>query len=50
LWKERRIPILLMEQRIGSSKKLGHRPTLKDREQFGKELIVQMAETVLAPP
>jgi zinc carboxypeptidase/carboxypeptidase M14-like protein len=48
LWKEKRIPIVLMEQRIGTSKKLERRPTLKDREQFGRELIVQMAEAALA--
>lgn len=47
LWKERRIPVLLMEQRIGSSRKLGRRPSVEDRLQFGRQLITVMAETVL---
>jgi hypothetical protein len=48
LWKERRVPVLLMEQRIGTSSKLGRRPTIQDRLMFGRQLIVVMAETVLA--
>jgi hypothetical protein len=48
LWKERRVPVLLMEQRIGSSSKLGRRPTVQDRLAFGRELIAVMAETVLS--
>ncbi|HKQ36683.1 MAG TPA: M14-type cytosolic carboxypeptidase [Verrucomicrobiae bacterium] len=48
LWKERRVPVLLMEQRIGTSSKLGRRPTVQDRLAFGKQLIVVMAETVTA--
>jgi len=47
LWKERKVPVLLMEQRIGTSKKLGRRPTVEDRLAFGKQLITVMAETVL---
>ena len=47
LWNERKIPVLLMEQRISTSKKLGHRPTVEDRLAFGKQLIAVMAETVL---
>ncbi|MDB6041257.1 MAG: hypothetical protein JWM99_5098 [Verrucomicrobiales bacterium] len=46
LWHERRIPVLLMEQRIGLSKKLGRRPTVEDRLTFGRQLITVMAETV----
>ena len=46
LWKERKVPVLLMEQRIGTSKKLGRRPTVEDRIAFGKQLITVMAETV----
>jgi hypothetical protein len=45
--KERKVPVLLMEQRIGTSQKLGRRPTLEDRLTFGKKLITVMAETVL---
>ncbi len=50
LWNERKIPVLLMEQRISNSVKLGHRPTVEDRLDFGRQLIVSMAETVLAEP
>ena len=50
LWKERRIPVLLMEQRIGLSQKLGRRPTVEDRLAFGKQLIAAMAEVVLSAP
>ncbi|MEO8429005.1 MAG: M14-type cytosolic carboxypeptidase [Verrucomicrobiota bacterium] len=47
LWKERKVPVLVMEQRIGTSMKLGRRPTVEDRLAFGKQLITAMAETVL---
>jgi hypothetical protein len=47
LWHQRRVPVALMEQRISSSKKLGRQPTMEDRLQFGRDLIVVMAETVL---
>ena len=47
LWKERKVPVLLMEQRIGTSRRLGRRPTVEDRLVFGKQLITVMAETVL---
>jgi hypothetical protein len=43
LWTEARVPVALMELRIGPSKKLGRRPTAEDRLQFGKELIQAMA-------
>lgn len=46
LWNERKIPVLLMEQRIGTSQKLGRRPTVEDRLGFGEQLINVMAETV----
>jgi hypothetical protein len=45
LWRQRRIPVALMEQRISLSRKLGHRPTVEDRLQFGRDLIGSMAET-----
>jgi hypothetical protein len=48
LWKERRVPVLLMEQRIGTSPKLGRRPIVQDRLTFGRQLITVMAETVAA--
>ena len=47
LWNERKVPVLLMEQRISTSKKLGRHPTVEDRIAFGKQLITVMAETVL---
>jgi hypothetical protein len=47
LWREARIPVVLMEQRISSSKKLGRRPTVEDRLAFGQQLIAAMAESVL---
>lgn len=43
LWRERRVPIALMEQRIGPSAKLGRLPTVEDRLTFGRQLITQMA-------
>jgi hypothetical protein len=49
LFRERKIPVLLMEQRISTGKKLGRRPTADDRLTFGARLIAVMAETVLRP-
>jgi hypothetical protein len=46
LWRQRRVPVALMEQRISFSKKLGHRPTVEDRLQFGRDLIAAIAEAV----
>lgn len=48
LYEERRIPVLLMEQRIGFSPKLGRRPAAGDRLNFGRQLVAAMAEAVLA--
>lgn len=50
LYRERKIPVLLMEQRIGTSQKLGRRPTLEDRARFGPQLLEEMAAAVLAAP
>ena len=47
LYGQARIPVLLMEQRISTSKKLGRRPTTQDRLQLGPQLIEVMAEAVL---
>lgn len=47
LWKEKRVPVLLLEQRISAGQKLGHAPTVQDRLNFGRELIRVMAQTVL---
>jgi hypothetical protein len=46
LWNERKVPVLLLEQRISTSRKLGAGQSRKDRLAFGK-LITVMAETVL---
>jgi hypothetical protein len=46
LYTERKVPVLLMEQRTGRSRKLGRQPTVADRLQFGRDLITVMAETV----
>jgi len=47
LYEQKRIPVMLMEQRIGPSKKLGRQPTIEDRLAFGRQLITEMAKTVL---
>lgn len=47
LWLEASVPVVLMEQRIGPSQKLGRRPTVEDRLLFGKQLVTQLAEAVV---
>ena len=49
LYRQRGIPVVLMEQRIGTSRKLGRRPTVADRLEFGKELITVLARCRLEP-
>ena len=44
LWREARVPIALMEQRIGPSGKSGRIMTTEDRLEFGKRLIAILAE------
>ena len=46
LWREARVPIMLMEQRIGPSRKLGRIVTTEERLEFGRRLIQTMAEVV----
>lgn len=48
LWLEARVPVVLMEQRIGPAKKLGRRPTIEDRLEFGRALTLEMAAAVLS--
>jgi hypothetical protein len=48
LWGQQKVPVLLMEQRIATCPKLGHRPTTEDRLAFGRQLVTEMAEAVLA--
>ncbi len=43
LYQEARIPVMLMEQRIGFSTKLNRWPTVADRLEFGPALILAMA-------
>jgi hypothetical protein len=50
LWTEDKIPAALMELRIGTSKKLGRRPTAEDRVAFGRELVLRMGAAVEAGP
>jgi hypothetical protein len=47
LFAEHHVPVMLMEQRIATSKKLGRRPTVEDRLKFGRELITVMGDVVL---
>ncbi len=44
IWREAGVPMMLMEQRIGPSKKLGHIVTTEERLAFGQKLIALLAE------
>jgi hypothetical protein len=44
IWREAQVPIALMEQRIGPSRKHGRIMTTDDRLAFGRQLIALMAE------
>jgi hypothetical protein len=46
LFHERRIPAMLMEQMVGFNPKLGRRPTIQDRLDFGAGLVLAMWLTV----
>jgi murein tripeptide amidase MpaA len=47
IWREARVPMMLMERRIGpSQRKLGRIATTDDRLEFGRRLIQLMAEAV----
>lgn len=47
IWREARLPMMLMEQRIGpSERKLGRIATTSDRLEFGRQVIQAMAEIV----
>jgi len=48
LYGQQKIPVLLMEQRIATCKKLGRRPTVEDRLAFGRQLVREMGEAVLS--
>jgi hypothetical protein len=47
LYGDRKIPVLLMEQRVGTGPKAKRRMTVADRLEFGKALIRIMGETVV---
>ena len=47
LWRQGRVPVALMEQRISVSRKLGRRPTVEDRLKFGRDLVAEMGNAVL---
>ena len=46
LWTDHKIPVMLMEQRISAGRKLGRCPTVADRLEFGKQLVLAMADAV----
>jgi hypothetical protein len=46
LSREYGVPVVLMEQRISTGKKLGRRPTVGDRLTFGRDLVTAMADAV----
>jgi hypothetical protein len=46
LYREKRVPVVLMELRIGTSAKLARRPTVEDRLRFGRDLVAVMADAV----
>jgi hypothetical protein len=50
LYQEARIPVMLMEQRIGFSTKLNRWPTVNDRLEFGPLLVQAMAAGAAAGP
>lgn len=46
IWREAGVPMMLLEQRIGPSRKLNRIATSADRMTLGRELITLMAEVV----
>jgi hypothetical protein len=48
LYQQARIPVMLMEQRIGFSTRLQRWPTVQDRLEFGPLLLQAMAEAARA--
>jgi hypothetical protein len=47
IWREARVPMMLLEQRIGPSRKLDRIATTAERVELGRQLIVRMAEVAL---
>lgn len=50
LYRDRKIPAFLMEQRISFHPKLGRFPTVEDRLKFGEDLVRVLAEVVGVGP
>ncbi len=46
IWREAGVPMMLMEQRVGPSKKLNRIATTQDRMDLGRQFIALMAEVV----
>jgi hypothetical protein len=46
LFHDRKIPSMLMEQMVERNSKLGHCPTVKDRQEFGPALVQALFEAV----
>ena len=44
IWREAKVPMMLLEQRIGPSRKLGRIASTEDRMLLGRQLIALMAE------
>jgi murein tripeptide amidase MpaA len=44
IWREAKVPMALVEQRIGPSRKHGRIMTTEDRLEFGRQLVALMAE------
>jgi hypothetical protein len=44
LWTTNKVPVMLLEMRIATSKKIGRRPTVADRVEFGKQLLLGMSD------
>jgi hypothetical protein len=47
LYDQHHVPVMLMEQRIATGKKMGHPPRVEDRLKFGRDLLATMATAVL---
>jgi hypothetical protein len=50
LYAQKKVPVVLMEQRIARGTKLGRAATIEDRKAFGAELVRCMAEAAQPTP
>ncbi|MFM8337310.1 MAG: hypothetical protein ACKODK_17270, partial [Opitutaceae bacterium] len=44
IWSEARVPMMLLETRVGPVPKLGRYPAVEDRLELGRRLVELMAE------